>query len=273
MRSIKKMNRYINKILFLGALKAKSIFQNHGISSKIKKLAVLWGILLGLTILPHCSGSVDQLQGHTDVKKETEQKDFKVLNILPFVFDSTHIIIHPLGIYYFKSDDYLLKSVRSSDDQFYTFLNKASQDTYTGQITNLYFENPANGNFQKLTDRTMIIQRIDFLRTIHKTFGLGFLLYEINDTPVQEKDKEDRFKTKSLYISALDGTSLKELTAQNHLFLEGVLLENENRYYFRSVEDKNGNREIDKNDQFHSYFISFSKEGYYVKEYKVEKAM
>ncbi len=61
--------------------------------------------------------------------------------------------------------------------------------------------------------------------------------------------------------------NIKKLTKELHEFYDWSLSKGENRIYFRTLEDKNKDEELNNKDKFHYYFIAFSGDKYSVTEY------
>ena len=57
------------------------------------------------------------------------------------------------------------------------------------------------------------------------------------------------------------------MTKELHEFYDWSLIKGESRMYFRTLEDKNKDGELNNKDKFHYYFIDFSVDKYSVTEY------
>jgi hypothetical protein len=151
----------------------------------------------------------------------------------------------------------------SSADIASSYFNR---DNVIGNFINIVFQDKA-GNQRKLTDRKIRIRSVNFLRDIFKRTKTGYLLYSISDRDSNGDKELNHSDLEALYISKIDGSDFNKLTKELHEFSDWSLIKGENRIYFRTLEDKNKDGELDNKDNFHYYFIDFSGDLYSVTEY------
>ena len=185
---------------------------------------------------------------------------------LPIRFDSTDILIFAIGLVDLQErggyDKIGSGSYSSSEDSSSYF----SQDYLSGNFINLVFQDK-EGKERKLTDKKVVIRNANFLRGIFKKTKSGYLLYSVNDRDSNGDKELSHSDLEALYISRIDGTDFKKISKELHEFYDYNLIKGEKRLYFRTLEDKNKDGELNNKDQFHYYYIDFSAHGYVVTEY------
>jgi hypothetical protein len=112
---------------------------------------------------------------------------------------------------------------------------------------------------------------VTFLRDVFKKTKNGYLLYSVSDRDSNGDNELDHADLEALYISKVDGTDFKKLTKELHEFYDWSLIKGENKIYFRTLEDRNQDGELDNKDIFHYYFIEFSNDQYSMTEYNPVK--
>lgn len=189
---------------------------------------------------------------------------------LPIKFDSTDILLFGIELVDLRERGGYSKigsgSYGSSDIESPYF----NSDNFTGDFINIVFLDK-NGNENKLTDKKVKIRSVNFLRDIFKKTKTGYLLYSVSDRDSNGDKELNYLDLEALYISKIDGSDFRKLTKELHEFYDWSLIQGENRIYFRTLEDKNKDGELNNNDKFHYYFIDFSGDKYAVTEYNPVK--
>lgn len=233
----------------------------------IKNILLASGILL---FIISCNRSNDR---RTINYSESEPEEVTIDELLidtskvlmadyPFFFDSTRILIHPVGFVNVeeqrKSRLDMISSSRSKGyDKDQGFSIYAGNDVVRGSITYLMFEDVLNNVSHTLTDKVLNISTVTFLRDLYRKTGGQYLLYILQDKDTNNDKLIDGRDVTSLYISKLDGTSFLKLTADYHQFEGGVWKSWCLRYYFRTLEDVNRDGKFTKKDKYHYYYIDF----------------
>jgi hypothetical protein len=234
-------------------------------------------ILLAISLLSFSCSHNSQNKNNFEEQPLTLQMDSIIADTnrvliaeLPIYFDSTDFIIHPIGfINNNNRNSKLLVSRYSgggySDVELYVGRNR--EDSYTGNITNLIFENIETRNQHLLTTQALNINSINYLRDISKVIKRHYILYIVEDQDINHDGFLDNEDNKSLFISKVDGTSFIKITNANEEYFDGELLVKDLKYYFRSTEEKKLNESKLKTKVYHYYFIDFSKDPYVVTQY------
>jgi hypothetical protein len=147
----------------------------------------------------------------------------------------------------------------------------SNTDYISGHFINIVFQD-GNGNEKKLTDKKMRIRQISFLREIFQKTKMGYLLYYITDRDTNGDKQFNHLDLKALYISNVDGSGFKKITKELHEVYDWRLIKEQNRIYFRTLEDQNKDGILNNKDKFHYYFIDFSGDEHSVTEYNPVKA-
>ncbi len=189
---------------------------------------------------------------------------------LPIYFDSTDFLIHPIGFKNLNDRNSKLMLSRYSgggysDIELYVGRNR--EDSYTGNITNLIFENLETRVQHLLTEQALNINSINYLRDIARVTKRHYLLYTGIDQDVNHDGSLDRRDHNSLFISKFDGTDFNRITKANEEYFDGELITRDLKYYFRTIEEKEIIGSKDKANYFHYYFIDFSKDPCLMVEY------
>lgn len=184
---------------------------------------------------------------------------------LPIKFDSTDVLLFAIELVDLQQRGY---SHVGSDFYGNSELpgGYMSRDNFSGDFINIVFQDK-NGNERKLTDNKMKIKSIQFLRDIAKKTKTGYLLYSILDRDSNGDQKLNSSDLEALYISRIDGSGFTKLTRALHELYDWSAIKGESRIYFRTLEDKNKDGEVNNKDKFHYYFIDFSNDPYSVTEY------
>lgn len=235
------------------------------------KTILLVTVLLTATIFFSCGPGepkIDYREGvdTTSVFDDKIRDTTKILvSELPVKFDSTDILLYAIGLVDLQERGGYSKigSGYSDSEIASSYFNN---DNLIGNFVNIVFQDET-GNEIKLTDKKLKIRSINFLRDIYKRTKTGYLLYSIYDRDSNGDRKLDFSDLEALYISKIDGTGFKKITKELHEFYDWSLLKNENKIYFRTLEDKNKDGELNNKDKFHYYFIDFSSDGYSVNEF------
>lgn len=183
----------------------------------------------------------------------------------PIKFDSTDVLLTTVGLIDLFQRGYN-KSLYSSYDDSNVSSGYYSDDRLSGDFINIVFRDKS-GNERRLTDKKMSIGSAQFLRNIYKTTKIGYILYSITDRDSNGDKELTGADLEALYISKLDGTEFKKLTKELHEFYDWSQIKGENKIYFRTLEDRNGDGELTNKDKFHYYYINFENDAYVVTEY------
>ncbi len=190
----------------------------------------------------------------------------------PVYFDSTRIIIHPIG---FVSLDEPKRSrfSKSSYDGYEAPMANNSKDFIRGNITYLLFEDVDNGVTHPLTKEVLNISSVEYMRDLARKKDKHYLLYILQDKDTNKDGVIDSRDITSLYISNLDGTGFLKISKNFFQYRGGEWVSWCSRYYFQTIEDADRNGEFDKRDTYHYYYIDFSSDSYKVVEYNPLKAV
>lgn len=201
---------------------------------------------------------------------------------LPVHFDSTEVLIHPIGwvdIYTAYKKPFSIdmaesvesgrisKTTKMKDSNYSFSVYTNNQDYIAGQMVNLIFEDAKTGEQRKLTDKVILIQTVSYLKNIWRNIGKQYVLYAVIDKDYNRDGKLDGLDMTSYYMSNLDGTNFTKITKDYHYFDTDQLILKNNKYYFRTLEDVNQDGVFNKKDKYHYYYIDLSKDGFKPVEY------
>lgn len=185
---------------------------------------------------------------------------------LPIRFDSTEVLIYAVGLVDLQGRSDYSKLGSGSYSSSGVSASHFSKDNLSGQFINLVFEDE-NGNRTLLTNHKMTINRVLFLRGIYNNTKLRFLMYCLYDRDTNGDGRMNRQDLESLYLSNIDGTNFRKISKELHEFYDHRTLKNDNKLYFRTLEDINKDGKLNNQDKFHYYLIEFGEDGYEITEY------
>jgi hypothetical protein len=189
---------------------------------------------------------------------------------LPVQFDSTDVLLFAIGLVDLQERGGYSKVGSGSYSDSDISSSYFSDDNLIGNFINLIFQDK-NGSEKKLTDKKIVIRRVNFLREIFKKTKTGYLLYTISDRDSNGDTQLNHSDLEALYMSKVDGSDFKKLTKELHEFYDWNFIKGESRIYFRTLEDRNKDGVLNNKDKFHYYFIDFSDDKYSVTEYNPVK--
>jgi len=189
---------------------------------------------------------------------------------LPVQFDSTDVLLFAIGLVDLQERGGYSKVGSGSYSDSDISSSYFSDDNLIGNFINLIFQDK-NGSEKKLTDKKIVIRRVNFLREIFKKTKTGYLLYTISDRDSNGDKQLNHSDLEALYMSKVDGSDFKKLTKELHEFYDWNFIKGESRIYFRTLEDRNKDGVLNNKDKFHYYFIDFSADKYSVTEYNPVK--
>jgi hypothetical protein len=189
---------------------------------------------------------------------------------LPVKFDSTDILLFGIGLVDLQERGGYSKIASGSYSDADIASSYFKRDNLIGNFINIIFQD-RNGNEKKLTDSKIKIRSVNFLREIFKKTKTGYLLYSISDRDSNGDKELNHSDLEALYISRIDGTGFKKITKELHEFYDWNLIKSDSRIYFRTLEDKNKDGQLNNKDKFHYYYIEFSGDKYSLTEYNPVK--
>ncbi len=183
---------------------------------------------------------------------------------LPILFDSVKFLIHPIGLINLndRSSKGMIRSGSisgSSHSSSGFYVSSSNENFFSGNMTNLVFENISNEEQRLLTDRVINIKTFRYLKEIYKKVNRQYILYTVIDWDSNHDMELNYFDLESLYMSNIDGSNFKKLTQNQHDYTSGKLIIKELRYYYKTIEDVNRDGLFDKQDKVHYYYIDFTK--------------
>jgi hypothetical protein len=233
------------------------------------KSLITFGTALILISCGQDKPKIDYVQGldTTSVVDDRFRDTTKLLvSELPVKFDSTDILLFAVELVDLEERRGYSGSSGYSD----MALGYFDEDYLSGNYINIVFKTP-DGQERKLTDTRVRIRRVSFLREILKNTGSGYFLYSVYDRDSNGDNELNHSDLEALYISKVDGTDFKKVTRELHEFYDWSSIKGSNLIYFRTLEDKNKDGELNNKDKFHYYYINFSTGQYSVEEFNPVK--
>jgi hypothetical protein len=197
---------------------------------------------------------------------------------LPVYFDSTDYIIHLIG--FVNVEEWTGKSrlkIGSYSESDYSSsgfsVDSYREDYFSGNITNIVFENIRDGSQHLLAKKALYISYVQYLRELSKKIKRDYIMYSVVDNDNNQDGKLDYNDIRSLYLSNIDGTEFIKISPDFQQYLDGKLILNNLMYYFRTIEDTNKDGDFNSRDNMHYYFVDFTGNSAKVVEYNPFKLL
>lgn len=191
----------------------------------------------------------------------------------PVLFDGTQVLIQPCGLINENDEENMKEyefsgSKKEISDEAGFYVEGILENTLSGRMSNLYFDDMSTNKKRLLTDNNIYIYTATYLRGIAEKTDKHYLMYSIYDTDSNKDGKIDSNDIVSMYISKLGGSDFKKITAENHEFLGGKLILPAKRCYYSTLKYKENEIEFSgKKGEYYYYYIDFSSDPYKVIEY------
>lgn len=234
-------------------------------------------------IIVICLAQISCFQKHPKIDYNVQKDSITLKNFandtskvliadLPVYFDSTDIMVHPIGMEIIekKQSDHMINLDSYSKREYWNqgfSVNAMQADYITGNMMNLLFENIKSGYQILLTDKVINISMLQYLRALSYKIKKDYIIYTVNDKDLNNDGKLNDLDINSLYISKLDGTDFIKISNPYHEYIGGKLILQEQKYYYRTIEDINKDGSFNKEDKYHYYFIDFTFSPYKNVEY------
>ena len=183
---------------------------------------------------------------------------------LPINMDGTNFLIHPIGEMSGNR-----KGIKSSYDSEQGFtVSNYGEYQITGYLKNLKFQEIGKDTIYALTDKQILIETANYLKTFADKSKQQLLVYSLADMDTNKDGKLDNSDIKSLYISTISGQKFTKLSADFQELIDWKIIESKNLLYFRTIEDTNKNGEFDAKDSVQYQFINLLDKEWKVISYK-----
>lgn len=229
-------------------------------------------ILFALTIsLIGCKKEVtpkviyDEVSSSNKNATKIDTSSIKIAD-LPILMEGAKYLIYPVGdvrVY----DDFSKVYGSSKTNQVSYAISNYNRFEITGYFDNLKFQHVDSTNIVALTDKKIQIQTATYLNTIAEKSKKQILVYTLVDSDTNKDGKVDQNDIKSLYVSNVDGTNFTKLSLDLQELIDWNIIENQNRLYFRCIEDINKNGAFDKKDKVHYHSVNLLAQEWKVEEY------
>lgn len=228
-------------------------------------MKILYSLLTLAIIISACSQPEPQIDYETAIDTTNVVDDRltdttrTVVAELPIQFDSTDILIYPVGLVNLGERGGFTKIGSGSySGSSYADVSYSSGSNYiNGNLINLIFEDSA-GNRTALPKFKKKINRARYLESTFKSTRKQYLLYSIYDRDTNGDHRLSSSDLEALYISYIDGTHFRKLTKELHELNDYKLLKKGKMLYFRTLEDINQDGRLNNKDKFHYYHLDLS---------------
>lgn len=200
------------------------------------------------------------------VKIEPPKPDSSSVAIadLPVQITGTPYLVHPIGdIRIYEKPKY--DSGNSVSNEVSYTISNYSEFEITGYLRNLKFQQATSDSLKVLTDKSVLIQSVTYLKAFAKA---QLLVYTLADMDTNKDGKIDAADIKTLYISTASGDRFTKLSPDMQELIDWKLIEQKDRLYFRTIEDANKNGEFDKEDILHYSYVDLSAREWKVTTYQ-----
>jgi len=200
-------------------------------------------------------------------KYKPEENSMIPVAASPVFFENTNVLIQPCGLINnngtetMDNPDFQLSGKRNQQDAEF-FVEGIIENTLSGRMSNLYFDDMSTNKKRMLTDKNVYIYNVTYLRGIAEKTNKHYLMYSVYDKDTNNDGRIDEKDIVSMYVSRLDGSNFRKLTPDDHEFLGGKIILPAKRCYYTTLEHTNTTKE-----KFNYYYIDFSSDPYKVVQY------
>lgn len=182
---------------------------------------------------------------------EIFNSDFLIAD-LPISFGDSNYMIHPVG----QIRSFGSSSKYSSKKKSYSYtVSSYVPFQLTGSLDNLMFQHVDSLTIYPLTNSLVNIATVNYLKEVADKSNKHFLVYTLSDQDTNLDGKLDKSDVKSLYISDNSGLNFTKLNPELQEVLDWSLIIQNNRLYFRCIQDVNKNGEFDQQDSIYYYYV------------------
>lgn len=230
------------------------------------KICVLSGVLL----IFGCKKETEKPKVIYESNKKPEQaakKDSTALVIadLPIHMEGTGFLLFPVGEYRL-ADNSEYASSRGGSLNYK--VSNYSEYQISGFIRNIKFQQIGKDTIYALTDKSINIQSVTYLKNIADRSKQQLLVYVLEDMDTNKDVKLDDSDIHSLYLSEISGGRFTKVSTDFQELIDWNVVESMNRLYYRTTEDTNKNGAFDKDDMLHYYFVDLADKAWKSIEYK-----
>lgn len=208
----------------------------------------IFNLMILITFIS-CNKDVEKPKVSYKKSSKVSVKQIDTTNItvadLPIQFSGTNYLIYPIGS---------INQIEKNDTNF-TISNNMDNEI-TGFLGNLKFQKTDSDEFVSLTDKSIFIESVTYLKSISDKTKKQILVYQLADNDSNDDGKLDTNDIKSLYLSDVSGANFTKVFDENQEVLTWKIIESQNRIYYKSIEDTNKNGRFDLKDQLHYGFVS-----------------
>ena len=177
---------------------------------------------------------------------------------LPIRFDSINFLLHPVGQLGQLKYKGKFRSEYGSGSQTDFSLSQSWENSISGLMCNIIFEDLRTGTRRSLTEQKIEIRKIHYANELFEMNGSQYLVYQVIDFDTNQDQLLNDKDIKSLYLSNIDGSEFRKLNKDLSEVIAWKILPRLERMYFRTVEDSNKNGDFDKDDRFSNYYGDLS---------------
>ncbi len=195
----------------------------------------------------------------TNTKKVVEQKKDTakvVVADLPIQFDGSQFLIYPIGEVRITDYNSKISYSRSEKTDVSFVISSNLENEITGNLQNLKFQRIDSDSLVSLTEKTINIQSVVYLKSMVDKLKKQFLVYSVADVDSNKDGELDGSDIKSLYISGIDGSNFIKISPDFQEVIDWKIIDSRNRLYFRTIGDNNKNGAFDKTDKVHYNFVN-----------------
>lgn len=243
----------------------------------MKKINGMKNLVLALTLFLALA-SCKQEKEVPKVRYSSEKKDSKPIidsadlqvSDLPIEFPNTDVLVFPVGNVNFVSRDSKIGSETSSKSYSTQSFNVSNYNDFeiTGYLTNLKFQKQNTDSLEVLTNKSLLIESVTYLKNFADKSNKKILLYSLADADTNQDNAIDQDDIKSIYASDIYGKEFQKLSPDLQEVIDWNVLEGIKRLYFRTIEDFNKNGAFDAKDKVHYFYVDLMQKELKAVEYK-----
>ncbi|GAL01756.1 hypothetical protein JCM19314_1476 [Nonlabens ulvanivorans] len=245
----------------------------------MKKVFKITLLIVTLTLIATSCNTKSKPQVVIDENTVAEdfviQEDTTMVKVLslPVYIDSTQYIYHPTKLLSNRTkNDSRRFSISKNSYQSGNSNSKYSHYRFNGQYAGFAVENIKTGEIIKITDQEINFSNVKIYNKLEYNPRVEFVLYEGHDLDTNKDERLNHRDVSALFISNLDGSKFKKLSVDFEEYLSYSFLVANDKLYFQTVKDLNGDGKYENDDEYLNYVVDLIKEDKQAIRYDTEPA-
>ncbi|WP_405371027.1 hypothetical protein [Nonlabens sp. Asnod2-A12] len=198
----------------------------------------------------------DTVESAEDFTIKKDSTAIKVLK-LPVHIDSTQYLYHAIAIERVAIDDDFSIS-KSRYGSYGAASTSYKKYTFSGEYAGFIVEDIQTGNKINVINEGITITSATIYNKLENNPRVEFVLYKGHNLDTNKDKKLNHNDLSALFISDLDGSNFTKLTEDFEEFNGQRFIVENDKLYFQTQKDVNGNGIFDSSDNYRNYVVDLT---------------